>query len=207
VKAFLRILWQSPTFTITAVAALALGIGTNIAIFSVIDTVILRPVPAPDPDRVVVFITTSPAGPQLLASPAKFNFWRQQTGAFQDVSAYRYGALNLTGVDLPRQIQSAQVSTNYFRLFGLRTTHGRVFSTDEDRPNAGNFAVLSDEFWKRSLAGDANIVGKTISLSGKTYLVLGIMAASVETEAPTPIDVWLPRQIDPNSIEENHYFT
>jgi predicted permease len=186
---------------------MALGIGTNVAIFSVIDAVILRPVQAPDPDRVVVFMTTSPAGPQLLASPAKFNFWRHQTGAFQDICAYRFGVLNLTGVEHPRQIQSAQVSANYFRLFGLRTVRGRTFSAEEDRPNAGNFAVISEGFWRQSFARDTTIVGNTISLSGKLYLIVGIMPADVGTEAPEPIDVWVPLQIDPNSIEENHYFT
>jgi putative ABC transport system permease protein len=107
-------------------------------------------VPGPDPDRVVVFMTTSPAGPGLLASPSKFNFWKQQTSAFQDLSAYRYGVLNLTGVELPQQVQSAQVSAKYFSLFGLRVARGRTFMAEEDRPNAGHFALLSDEFWKRS---------------------------------------------------------
>lgn len=206
-KHSLRVLRQSPSFAFASAAALALGIGTNVAIFSVVNAVLLKPVSAPDPDRVVVFMTTSPTGPALLASPPKFNFWKQQLSAFEDVSAYRYGVLNLTGVDLPQQIQSAQVSADYFRLFGLRIAHGRTFTSEEDRPNAGRFAVLSDEFWKRVLGGDPAIVGKTISLSGNPYLVVGIMAAGVQTEAPLPIDVWVPFQIDPNNIEQNSYFT
>ena len=137
----------------------------------------------------------------------KFNFWRQQTGAFQDISAYRFGALNLTGAEVSRQIESAQVSVNYFRLFGLRAALGRTFTVEEDRPNAGNFALISNEFWKNSLAGDAGIIGKTLSLSGKSFLVIGVMPVGVQTEAPLPIDVWVPLQIDPSSTEQSHYFT
>lgn len=202
-----RNLLQTPTFTFAALAALTLGIGTNVAIFSVIDAVILRPVPAPDPARVVVFETTRTEGPDVFASAPKFNFWKQQTRAFQDVSAYRYEALSLTAVDFPRQIEAAQVSASYFRLFGLHTAHGRLFSTEEDWPNAGHFAVLSDEFWKRSFAADPGIIGKTISLSEQPYLVVGIMAAGVQTESPLPIEVWIPFQIAPNAIAENEYFT
>ena len=198
---------KSPAFTVAAVAALALGIGTNIAMFSVVDAVILKPVSAPDPDRIVVFMTTTPTGPSLLASTPKFNFWKQQTDAYQDVAAYRYGAANLTDVNFPEQIESAQVSVDYFRLFGLHAARGRTFTASEDRPHAGNFAVLSDEFWRRSLAGDSGIIGRTISMNEQPYLVVGVMAPSVKTESPLPVDVWIPFQIDPNDIAENGYFT
>ncbi len=203
----LRILWRSPSFTVAAVAALALGIGTSVAIFSIVNAVLLKPVPAPDPDRVVVFMTVSPAGRALSASPSKFNFWKRQVGAFEDVSGYRYGTLNLTGVDHPEQIQSAHVSAGYFHLFGLPLKRGRGFTPEEDRPNSGNLAVLSDRFWKRAFAGDGAILGKTISLSGHPYVVVGIMAPEARTEAPLPIDVWVPLAIDPNSLDQSGYFT
>src|SRR5258706_15918300 len=206
-KPSFRMFLRSPGFTITAVAALALGIGANTAIFSVVNTVLLKPLAAPDPDKIVVFGTTRPDGPPIGASPTRFNAWREQTNLFEDISAYRFGAMNLTGVDTPEQIQIAQVSANYFRLFGLAAAQGRVFSAEEDQPNAGHFAVLGHVFWKRAFGGDSQMIGKTISLSGSPYVVLGIMAPDVETESPLPIDAWVPFQIDPASVDQSHFFT
>jgi putative ABC transport system permease protein len=203
----LRLLRRSPGFTIAAISALALGIGTNTAIFSVVNAVLLKPIAAPDPDRIVVFGTTRAEGPPIGASPTRFNVWREQTSLFDDISAFRYGTMNLTGVDSPEQIQWAQVSANYFHLFGLFTARGRAFTAEEDRPGAGHFAVLSDSFWKRAFAGDHQLVGKTIPLSGSPYIVIGIMAPGVETESPRPIDVWTPFQIDPATTDQSHFFT
>src|SRR5271166_2044350 len=118
VKHSLRLFRQSPGFTLAAVAALTLGIGTNTAIFSVVNSVLLKPAPFPEPDRLVVFMNTSPQGTFQGASPAKFQHWREQTSVVEDVSAYRTGVVNLTGAGFPEQLQSAQVSADYFRLFG-----------------------------------------------------------------------------------------
>ena len=119
----LRTARQSPAFTVAAVAALALGIGANTAIFSVVNTVLLRPLPYPDPNRLVVFLNTSPQGSGPGASPTKFNNWRRQTSAFQDVSAYRFSVVNLTEGD-PEQIATAHVSADFFRLFGAPVVAG-----------------------------------------------------------------------------------
>src|SRR6058998_2233747 len=117
-KHSLRMFGKSPAFTIAAVAALALGIGTNTAIFSVVNAVLLKPVPFPDPDRLVMFTNTSPQGSNMASSPAKFAHWRAQTSVVQDASAFRNGLVNLTGGDVPEQLRVAQVSADYFRLFG-----------------------------------------------------------------------------------------
>jgi predicted permease len=201
VRTFLR----NPGFTLTALAALALGIGTNTAIFSVVNRVLLKPVAAPDPDRVVVLGSTRSNGPPIGGSPTRFNLWREQTALFQDISAYRYGSMNLTGVDAPEQVQMAQVSADYFRLFGIPIAQGRSFSADEDRPHAGNFVVLSDAFWKRAFSA-APMLGTSVSLNGSPYVVVGIAGANVETESPKPIDVWVPFQIDPATADQSHYF-
>jgi putative ABC transport system permease protein len=205
-KHSLRTFRRNPGFTLTALAALTLGIGTNTAIFSVVNRVLLKPVAAPDPDNIVVLGSTRPNGPPIGGSPTRFNLWREQTTLFQDISAYRYGSMNLTGVDAPEQIQMAQVSADYFRLFGIPIARGRSFSTDEDRPHAGNFAVLSDAFWKRAFSGAA-MLGKTVSLNGSPYVVVGITGPNVETESPRPIDVWVPFQIDPATADQSHYFS
>src|ERR1700683_3254847 len=117
-KHSLRTFLRNPGFTITALTALTLGIGTNTAIFSVVNRVLLKPVAAPDPDTIVILGSTRANGPPIGGSPTRFNLWREQTGLFQDISAYRYGSMNLTGVDAPEQVQMAQVSADYFRLFG-----------------------------------------------------------------------------------------
>jgi predicted permease len=207
-KHSLRTFLRNPAFTLTALAALALGIGTNTAIFSVVNRVLLRPVAAPDPDKIIVLGSTRatglPLGGSIGGSPTRFNVWRQQTALFEDISAYRFGSMNLTGVDVPEQVQIGQVSSDYFHLFGLPITQGRSFSAAEDRPHAGNFAILSDAFWHRAFSA-APIVGNTVSLNGSPYVVVGIMA-NVETESPKPIDVWVPFQLDPASIDQGHYF-
>src|SRR5438128_6293238 len=133
-KHSLRMFGQSRVFTATAVAALALGIGVNTAIFSVVDAVLLKPVPFPDPDRLVFFMNTSPQGQGSNASPAKFALWREQTTVVQDAAALRTGVLNYTGGDVPEQLRSAQVSADYFKLLGAPIVRGRTFSAEEDAP-------------------------------------------------------------------------
>jgi hypothetical protein len=132
-KFALRMFVRNPGFTVTALAALALGIGTNTAIFSVVNQVLLRPVAAPDPDRIVVLGSTRANGTPIGGSPTRFNLWREQTGLFEDISAYRFGTMNLTGFDSPQQVQMAQVSADYFRLFGLKMVQGRGFTASRTR--------------------------------------------------------------------------
>jgi putative ABC transport system permease protein len=205
----LRTLRRSPGFTIAVVAALALGIGANTAIFSVVNTVLLKPLPYPDPDRLMMFLNTSPQGSGPGASPTKFNVWRRQTGAFQDVSAYRFTVVNLTGGSDAEQIAAGQVSADFFRLFGAPVIAGRTFSADEDRPNGGHVVVLSEGFWKRRFGGDAGAVGRTLSIDGDPYVVIGILGP-FDTQAIRPptgdLEVWLPFQIDPNSAMQGHFF-
>lgn len=152
-KHSLRTFFRSPGFTVAALAALALGIGANTAVFSIINAVLLKPLPYPEPDRIVIFTISSPDGPWLTAaSPVNFNAWRRQTNTFETVSAYRYGPVVITGTDHPQQIRSAVVSANYFRLFGQTIARGRAFTAEEDRPGAGDVVVFSDAFWRRSFA-------------------------------------------------------
>ena len=168
VKHSLRMFLQSPGFTIAAAGALALGIGANTAIFSVVNTVLLKPLAYPDPDRIVQFLLTSPQGSGPGASVTKFNVWRQRTAVFQDISAYDFGGpgLNLTGGAYPEQIQGIHVTKDYFRLFGAPVAIGRTFTADEDLPHGGHVVVLSNGLWKRRFGGDPNMVGKSISLGG-----------------------------------------
>ena len=204
----LRMMRHSPAFTSAAVAALALGIGANTAIFSVVNAVLLRPLPYPDPERLVFFTNTAPQGSFPGASPTRFNVWRRQTDVFQDISAYRFSAVNLTNGE-PEQIQTAHVSADFFRLFGAPVAVGRTFSASEDAPGGGRLVVLSDGFWRRRFGGDPAIVGRTISLNNEPHDVIGVLGP-FDTEAiqsqAGPADVWLPFQIDPHSVMQGQFF-
>jgi ABC-type antimicrobial peptide transport system permease subunit len=207
-KHSLRMFRQTPGFTLAAVAALTLGIGANTAIFSVVNSVLLRPLPFPDPDRLVLFLNVGPNGSGSGASVPKFNVWREQTPAFQDAAAYNFGVMNLTGGERPEQLPSARVTADFFRLFGAQTAVGRTFTVDEDRPNGGKVVVLSYGFWQRRFGGDPQVVGRTLPLSGDSYAVIGVLAPSFNSTQFDPFaDVWTPFQMDPASTDQAHYFT
>ena len=204
-KYSLRMLFANPAFTVTAVAALALGIGANTAIFTVVDTVLLKPLTYPDPGRIVRFMNTSPQGSGSSASPLNFNTWRAQTSVFQDVAAYDFGGpgFNLTGA-VPEQVHGIHVSQAYFRLFGAPVLLGRTFTPQEDSPNGGNVVVISYGFWQRKFGGDPKIVGTSISLSSQPYTIIGVLGRSFVTDPAA--DLWVPFQIDANSANHGHYF-
>src|SRR5262245_278083 len=202
-----RVLRKNPAFTAAALAALALGIGANTAIFSVVNAVLLKPVSLPDPDRLVMFMNTSPQGSGAFASPAKFQHWREQSAVVQDVAAFRTNLVNYTSGSFPEQLRAGQVSANYFRLFGAPVFQGRTFSTEEDRPNGARVAVLSHGLWTRRFAGDPAVVGRTITLAGESHVVIGVIGPSFDlVEFDPPPDVWIPFQLDPNSTDQGHYF-
>jgi putative ABC transport system permease protein len=204
----LRSLRKTPAFTLTALAALGLGIGANTAIFSVINAVLLRPFTWPAADRIVLFFQNTPTGPAYGASAAKFNVLRRQTGGFQDVAAYEYrgAGLNLTGGAYPEQVKAIRVSAGYFRLFGAPMAQGRPFTTDEDRPNGPHMAVLSQALWKHRFGADPHMAGSTILLSGVPYTVVGILGTTFDTELDTAPDLFLPFQIDPASTDHAQFF-
>ena len=203
----LRMFRENMAFTITAVAALAIGIGLNTAIFSVFDAVLLKPVPFPDPDRMVMFMNTSPQGQGSAGSPAKFNHWRAQDMVVQDVSAFRTGVVNLTGGEMPEQLRSAQVSQSYFSLFGVPIVQGRGFSHEEDLPNGPHAALISEGLWKRHFGGETAILGKTILLGGDPFSIVGVVGAKFDFRdfGPAP-EVFVPFQLPPNTRDQGHYF-
>jgi putative ABC transport system permease protein len=204
-KHSLRMFAKNPGFTLAAIAALALGIGANTAIFTVVNTVLLKPLTYPDPGRIVQFLLTSPQGNGAGASPTKFNTWRQQTSVFQDVTAYDFGGpgYNLTG-DHPELVHGIHVSQRYFALFGAPVMLGRTFTPQEDSPNGGKVVVISYGLWQRRFGGNPNIVGTSLSLGNDPYTIVGVIGKSFDSDPEA--DIWLPFQIDPNSDNQGHYF-
>ena len=154
-----RILRHSPGFAATAIAALALGIGANTAIFTVVNTVLLQPLAYPQPDRLVQLELSSPEGNGNVTSIPKYMVWREQTQVLQDVAAYDEGGpgVNLTGGDRPEQLKGVHVSASFFPLFGASMSAGRAFSADEDRPGGARLVVISNGLWRRRFGGDPGV--------------------------------------------------
>ncbi|MFZ0664036.1 MAG: ABC transporter permease [Acidobacteriaceae bacterium] len=205
IKHSLRMFVTNPGFTFAALAALALGIGANTAIFTIVNTVLLKPLTYPDPGRIVMLMHTYPGGQGGTASVTDFHTWQQQTNVLQDVAAYDFGGpgYNLTG-DRPEQVHGIHVTQRYFALFGAPVLLGRTFTPQEDGPNGGPVVVISYGLWQRRFGGDPNIVGKALSLGNEPYTILGVIGRSFHTDPAA--DIWLPFQFDPNSTDQGHYF-
>jgi putative ABC transport system permease protein len=202
-----RSLAKTPGFTIIAILVIAVGIGVNTAVFSVINTVLLKPLTYPDPQSLVMLMNTSPRGSGPGASVPKLNIWHQQTSIFSQMAAFDFGGagLNLTGGDHPVQVQGVHVTQQYFSMMGAPVVLGRTFTQAEDSPNGGRVAVLSYGLWKSRFGGNSQIVGSTIQVDHQPYLVVGVIGKSFVTEEPT--DLWLPFQFDLNTQDQANYFT
>ncbi len=201
-----RSLLKAPGFTVVAILVMAVGIGANTAVFSVINTVLLKPLTYPDPQSLVHLMNTGDQGSFPGANVPKFNIWRQQTGIFQQVAAYDSGGagLNLTGNDQPEEVQGVHVTADYFSVLGAPVIAGRTFTAAEDSPHGGNVVVLSYGLWKRRFGGDRGIVGKNIQLNGQPYQVVGVIGRAFVTD--NPADLWLPFQFELSSTDQAHYF-
>ncbi len=197
----LRVLRKNPGFTAVAVLTLALGIGANTAIFSVVNAVLLRPLGYPEPDRIVQFVVRSQDNDTLtFATTGSLMIWRDHTRILQDFAVYkdvRKGAINLTGADRPEQLRGIRVSADYFRLFGAPVEIGRTFTAQEDIPGGPRLVVISNGLWQRQFGADRSLVGKAILLGGEPHVVIGVLGAGFRTDPPA--DVWLPLQADPNT--------
>ncbi len=208
VRHALRMFVQSPAFALAAVAALTLGIAVNTAIFSVVSAVLLRPLPYPQADRIVFFMSTGPNGPGFpAASPAKFAHFREQTQVTELASAFNNMLINYTDGSFPEQLRGGRVSMDFFQLIGAQPILGRTFSAEEDRPRGDKVVVLSKAFWDARLKSDPAILGKAISLGGIPHTVIGVLGeASVEDLFSPPPQVWVPFQLEPNTADQGHYF-
>ena len=203
----LRSLRKTPVFTVVAVLVIAVGIGVNTAVFSVINTVLLKPLTYPDPQALMQVMNTSPQRSISVANIPMFNLWQQQRGIFEKIAAYDGGGagLNLTGGSHPEQVQGIHVTSEYFGLFGAPVIDGRTFTREEDSQHGGQVVVLSYGLWKSRFGGNSKIVGSTIQLDGQPYLVVGVIGKTFMTD--TPADLWLPYQFDPASQEMAHFFS
>jgi predicted permease len=202
-----RSLAKTPGFTVIAILVIAVGVGVNTAVFSVVNTVLLKPLTYPNPQSLVELLNTGPQGAFPGANVPKFNVWHEQTGIFQQVAGYDWGGagLNLTGGDNPQQVQGVHVTADYFAMFGAPVVAGRTFTAAEDSPNGGRVVVLSYSLWKSRYGGNPDVVGRPIQIDGQPYLVVGVIGPGFVTD--TESDLWLPFQFDLTSRDMAHYFT
>ena len=207
VKHAIRVFRENPGFTITAIATLTLGIGVNTAIFSVVNAVLLKPLPYPEPDRLVLVVNSENGIPQgTAASPAKFMHYRAQSDVLEDVAAFSATSLNHTDGDTPERVEAGRVSEAYFRTFGAPIVRGRSFTAEEDLPGGPKVTVISYDFWMRRLGGDPDIVGRAISLGGDAYTVVGVVGQEFDIRELADPALWVPFQFDPNTTDQGHYF-
>lgn len=187
----LRLMRKRPGMTFLVIAALVLGIGANTAVFAVVNSVLLRPFPLPDPDRVVIIWATSKQIPNMAVSYPEYLDWKQQSHSFQSMAALQAISFNMTGRGHAEHLNGIKASASFFKVLGLPPGLGRDFTEEDDRPGASRVAIMGRGFWERRFGSDPGILGKTLILNDQQYTVVG-----VEPDNPfywiRGFDVWVP---------------
>jgi putative ABC transport system permease protein len=183
----LRVLWKHRGFTAVAIATLALGIGANTAIFSAVNSVLLRALPYSAPDRLVLAWEVTPKGRQTTVSPANFLDWRAQSSSFSELAATSGVDFNITDDGDVARVRGASVSTNFFRLLGVSPTLGQTFQSENGEAGDWRTVVLSHSLWQSRFGGDAGVVGKTMTLNGNAYKIVGVMPREFRWQNLAPL--------------------
>ncbi|MEP7274168.1 MAG: ABC transporter permease, partial [Acidobacteriota bacterium] len=216
VRYSLRLLVKNPGFALIAVIALALGIGANTAIFSVVNEVLLRQLPYREPDQLVmVWEHNRPRSREMnVISPANFLDWQDQNSVFEQMAVFADRRFNLTGIDDPEEVPAQMVSVNLFPMLGAGPALGRVFSTEDSTPDGPAVVILSNALWQRRFGANPAIVGQTIALSGNKYTVVGVMAPEFQffiKEASfgrRAAEMWVPVRFAPSDrIRRGRYMS
>jgi putative ABC transport system permease protein len=187
---------KQPSFTLVAIITLALGIGANSAIFSIINGVLLKSLPFKEPENVVKLWEFIPGGFQGTVSVPNLKDWREQNSVFSQIAAYQFQNFGLQSKDTPERVQAATVSPEFFDVLGMQPQLGRTIAEGEDQQGKHRVAVLSHQLWQSKFAGDADIIGKPILLGGENFTVIGVMPASLRYPSRTT-DLWVPLVISP----------
>src|SRR5215208_5191989 len=205
-----RMLMKNWGFTLIAVVTLALGIGANTAIFSLVNSVLLKPLAFHDPSRlVIVWEEASFANfPRNTPAPANYADWKAQNQVFEDMAATGYRSFNLTGDGEPEKLYAYGVTANFFPVLGIKPLLGRTFIPQEDTPEANKVIVLSYALWQRRYGGDPSIINRGILLNGETYTVIGVMPASFQFLG-REIRAWVPMAFTAEELANrgSHYLT
>jgi putative ABC transport system permease protein len=201
-----RMLLKNKSFTAVAVLTLMLGIGANTAIFSVVNAVLLNPLPYPEPERLVWLRESNPTInlPQFSTSPGNFYDWRSQNNVFEKMAAYREGGVNLQAGDEPKRLNGAKVTVDLFATLGVQPLAGRAFLPAEDAPGGDRVVILSHALWSQSFGGDPQLVGKQLKVDGQAHTVVGIMPPGFSFPQDDTA-LWVPYALDPKSDRDAHF--
>jgi putative ABC transport system permease protein len=201
-----RLLRRSPAFSIVAVLTLALGIGANTAIFSVVNAVLLRPLPFPEPDRLVRIWESSPTGnSRNVVNPHNFIDWRERTRSFQEMAAMHGWTSNITGNGEPLAVDGMRVSPQFFSVLGVSPLMGRRFIPEEEIPGRDNSVIFSYAFWRTHYGGDRNILGRKIMLNGDPVTVVAVLPADFQFPR-WKADIYVPMSLDRSEARQNGRF-
>jgi putative ABC transport system permease protein len=198
----IRMFFKSPGLTTVLIGAIALGIGFNSALFSVVNTLLLSPLPFPDDDRLIIAWTRSAkiSNTRLGVTTDEFAEWRKQTQSFAGITAQAGWLFNLSGTDEPERIQAGRVSTNFFSVFGIKPALGRDFLPEEDEIKSGRVVILSQSVWRRRFNADPSLIGRTITLNDLPYTVVGILPPEFHFpriyEEDFGPELWTPVQVE-----------
>jgi putative ABC transport system permease protein len=205
-----RGLWKRPGFSVIAIITLALGIGANTAIFSLVNAVLLRPLPFTDPDRLVmIWEDAAFAGfPRNTPSAANYADVKNQNHVFTDVAALDFRTFNLTGDGEPQKVEARGVTANFFPLLGVQPVAGRWFANEEDKPGANAVVILSNALWQQRYGGQSNVLGKQLLVNGQPYTVVGVMPPSFQF-LDSKVGIWVPIAFTPEQLasRNRHYLT
>jgi predicted permease len=191
----LRVLLKSPVFTAVAVLSLALGIGANTAIFSVVNGILFRPLPYPDSERLVAVWHTPPQESfpgldRFSVSPANYLDWREQSRSFEQIAAYEYAGFSLSTSSDPVPVTGAAVSADFFSALRSPAARGRTFTAEEEQEGRNQVVLLSHGLWQRAFGADPSLVGRTVTLNSRSYTVVGVMPAGFQF--PQEVELWVP---------------
>jgi putative ABC transport system permease protein len=204
-----RTLFRSPGFAAIAILTLALGIGANAAIFSVVNAVLLRPLPWGDPDRAVMIWSKWTAFDKTWVATGEVVDYRKRSQTLQEVAAWSAGQVNLTGDGEPERVSAASVSANTFSTLGVSPLVGRTFTAQEDLPSGPRLVVLGHGLWNRRYSGDPSIVGRSVLINGDSFEVAGIMPPGfvlpTDFQNPEPSQLWMPLQMDPAATDHGSH--
>ena len=196
---------RTPGFTATAVVTLALGIGASAAVFSAVDTALVKPLPFPDPDHLMSIRETDlrnygSGGP---VSSGNFVDWKDRVQAFEAVAAWTFEYFNIAGNNEPEQVQGSRVSASYLPLLGARTATGRLFLSEEEQPGRDHVAILTDALWRRRFGAAPDLVGRTVNVEGQAFTVVGILSEKFPTARilNRPVDIYVPLSLDAGRLD------
>lgn len=199
-----RLVAGSPGYAFTIILVLALGIGATSLVFSLVNSIILRPLPYKEASRLVVIHGVYQKDIDPPTSPPDFLDWREQNHVFDQIAAYGNNRFNITGVDQPETIQGALVSYNFLKVLGVDPIVGQGFNPEDDKPGVGQSVLISYPLWKRMFGSDASVIGRALAVNGRARTVIGVMSASFSF--PKGVDIWIPLGFDPQNADRANHF-